>query len=147
MAKRIPGRVILKHDIEENWNKATGFSPEKNEFIFYDPDAKHSYYRLKVGDGITSVIDLGFAMWDSADIANGAAYAKNYTNDGTIAAGIENASNQASQAVDMVDKVINGKTPVGVAEKANSVDWANVTGDKPTQPKFEYSNGILTITT
>lgn len=53
-------RIRNKHDIEENWNKATGFIPMDGELIIYDADSTHSYKRLKIGDGTTNVINLPF---------------------------------------------------------------------------------------
>ena len=32
-------RIINKHDIEVNWEKATGFIPKKAELIVYDVEA------------------------------------------------------------------------------------------------------------
>ena len=45
----IKGRIINKHDTEENWNKATNFAPLLGETIIYDPDETHSRPRRKVG--------------------------------------------------------------------------------------------------
>lgn len=59
--KNINSRITLKHDIEENWNKATGFTPWLGEMIIYDPDASHAYSRIKIGDGKTNVIALPFS--------------------------------------------------------------------------------------
>ena len=53
-------RIQNKHDVEENWNKATGFTPMEGELIIYDADSTHSYKRLKIGDGVTNVINLPF---------------------------------------------------------------------------------------
>ena len=38
----IKGRIINKHDTEENWNKAVNFAPLLGETIVYDPDSTHS---------------------------------------------------------------------------------------------------------
>lgn len=53
-------RVIHKHDIEANWNKAKNFIPKKGEIIVYDADEFINYQRLKIGDGITIISDLPF---------------------------------------------------------------------------------------
>lgn len=58
--KQILSRIIQKHDIETNWNKATNFVPMRGELIVYDIDANYDYERLKIGDGTTSVVDLPF---------------------------------------------------------------------------------------
>lgn len=60
--KRITGRAIQKHDIEANWLKATGFIPLRGEVIIYEADDEHDYERIKVGDGVTVVSELPFAV-------------------------------------------------------------------------------------
>lgn len=73
--KNIKSRVINKHDIEENWKKATGFIPKQGELIVYDIDSNYNYERFKIGDGISVVSDLPFAYdrtkirtWTLSDI-------------------------------------------------------------------------------
>lgn len=61
MEKNIKTRIQHKHDTEADWNKATGFIPKIGELIVYDADETYSYPRFKVGDGITSVVNLAFA--------------------------------------------------------------------------------------
>ena len=58
--KELKTRIIHKHDTEANWNKATNFIPKESEFIVYDMDDTHNYFRLKIGDGVTDVINLPF---------------------------------------------------------------------------------------
>ena len=58
--KTLKTRVVLKHDTEANWNKATNFIPKKGEVIIYDPDGTHTYSRQKVGDGIKNINELPF---------------------------------------------------------------------------------------
>ena len=58
--KTLKTRVVLKHDTEANWNKATNFIPKKGEVIIYDPDGTHTYSRQKVGDGIKNINTLPF---------------------------------------------------------------------------------------
>lgn len=53
-------RIQQKHDIETNWNKATGFIPKVGEVVVYDPDSNYEFPRIKVGDGATNVIALPF---------------------------------------------------------------------------------------
>lgn len=60
--KNIKSRIINKHDIEANWNKAVGFIPQKGEIIVYDIDDNYSYERFKLGDGITTAINLPFYL-------------------------------------------------------------------------------------
>ena len=59
--KEIKSRIILKHDIEENWNKAESFIPKQGEIIIYDTDDNFTYSRMKIGDGVTNVINLPFS--------------------------------------------------------------------------------------
>lgn len=58
--KTLKTRVVLKHDTEANWNKATTFVPKKGEVIIYDPDSTHTYSRQKIGDGVKTVVALPF---------------------------------------------------------------------------------------
>lgn len=58
--KTVKIRLVLKHDTEENWAKATNFVPKKGEVIIYD-DAAGEPARIKIGDGTTKVNDLPFA--------------------------------------------------------------------------------------
>ena len=60
--KSLNARIIHKHDTETNWNKATNFIPKQGEFIIYDEDSSHSYKRIKIGDGTTTVINLAFTV-------------------------------------------------------------------------------------
>lgn len=58
-------RVSQLHRTEAAWDKLLGFIPAAGEFIIFDPDKRHSYARIKVGDGITELKDLPFFI-DSA---------------------------------------------------------------------------------
>lgn len=61
MANKIMNaRMQQKHDIEEHWNLANNFIPKLAEIIVYDKDEIHNYVRLKIGDGITNIINLPF---------------------------------------------------------------------------------------
>ena len=60
--KQIKSRIIHKHDIEANWNKAENFIPEKGEIIIYDIDEVYSYERFKLGDGKRTAIALPFYL-------------------------------------------------------------------------------------
>lgn len=53
-------RIQHKIDTEENWNKAVNFVPLKGEIIIYDTDSTHDYKRIKIGDGVTTVVNLEF---------------------------------------------------------------------------------------
>lgn len=49
-----------KHDTEENWQQATGFSPLEGEIVVYDPDETHDYSRIKIGQDKINVNNLPF---------------------------------------------------------------------------------------
>ena len=63
--KNISSRIIHKHDIENNWNKATNFIPKAGEIIVYDRDETYNYERFKIGDGVTTVTALPFGSIQS----------------------------------------------------------------------------------
>lgn len=71
MAEKIlNSRIINKHDTEENWLKATGFTPKQGELIVYDIDNTHSYERIKIGDGVQNVNDLPFYAGSWEDLSD-----------------------------------------------------------------------------
>lgn len=66
--KNVKTRVQHKHDVEANWNLATGFVPLAGELIVYDEDSTHDYKRLKIGDGSTVVGALNFVAYSIEEI-------------------------------------------------------------------------------
>lgn len=58
--KNLNSRIVHKHDIEVNWSKATNFIPKIGEIIVYDPDENHAAARVKIGDGVKTVVELAF---------------------------------------------------------------------------------------
>ena len=58
--KTLNTRIQQKHDIEINWSKAVNFIPKIGEVIVYDPDENHAVARVKIGDGVKTVVDLAF---------------------------------------------------------------------------------------
>lgn len=60
----VHARIQLKNDTEKNWNKSH-FIPLKGEVVIYTTDDSHPFSRLKVGDGITSIINLPFLSGDN----------------------------------------------------------------------------------
>ena len=58
-------RISQLHKTEGQWAVLTDFVPMKGEFIIFDPDMQHKYARLKIGDGITKLIDLPFFINDN----------------------------------------------------------------------------------
>lgn len=78
----IKTRIQLKNDTENNWNKALSFIPLMGEVIIYSPDDSHPFSRIKVGDGVTTVINLPFidaTTIDGVDIDNIVAKKLNHT--------------------------------------------------------------------
>lgn len=68
----LSARLIHTHDTEENWNRCVSFVPKKGEIIVYDPDDNHRYPRFKMGNGLTAVTHLPFAIKvDIEEIFNG----------------------------------------------------------------------------
>ena len=65
--KEIASRLVLKHDIEANWNRAETFVPKQGEIIVYDIDETHSVERFKLGDGKTTAIKLPFYLEHELD--------------------------------------------------------------------------------
>lgn len=63
--KTLKTRIINKHDTTINWNKATNFIPKKGEIVIYDDNNG----KLKIGDGVNSVIKLPFILSPAVDEA------------------------------------------------------------------------------
>lgn len=84
-------RIIHKHDIEANWNKAVNFIPMQGEIIVYDIDETYNYERVKIGDGTTKINDLPFidiqADWNQSD-STADDYIKNRTHWKEIKTGV-----------------------------------------------------------
>lgn len=58
--KEFNTRIVHKHDIQANWEKAVGFIPKQGELIVYDADENYDYQRIKIGDGVKNVNALPF---------------------------------------------------------------------------------------
>ena len=56
--KMLNTRIQQKHDIEVNWSKAVNFIPKIGEVIVYDPDENYAAARVKIGDGVKTVVEL-----------------------------------------------------------------------------------------
>lgn len=56
----INARVQLKMDTEANWQTHSSFVPYAGELVLYSADTTHSYARMKVGDGSTTIANLPF---------------------------------------------------------------------------------------
>ena len=68
--KILNSRIQLKHDTEENWGKAENFIPKMGEAIIYDADEAHDCVRIKIGNGVTLVNNLPFAVDYNETITN-----------------------------------------------------------------------------
>lgn len=66
--KNLLSRIVHKHDIKANWDKAVNFVPKQGELIVYDKDNYTNFERIKIGDGETNVINLPFYL--ASDIDN-----------------------------------------------------------------------------
>lgn len=58
-------RVSNLHKTEAEWRQLNSWVPEAGELIVYDPDDRHNYARVKMGDGKRPLKDLAFFI-DSA---------------------------------------------------------------------------------
>lgn len=58
---KIKAQIIHKHLTEGEWTE-TNYIPEQGELIIYDIDATHTYERFKIGDGVTTVVNLPFTL-------------------------------------------------------------------------------------
>ena len=85
--KKLPGRIIPKHGSEAAWSLAKTFTPKLSEVIIYDPDSKHNYSRIKIGDGVTLVNDLPFYT-SKPEYSIGLSYELNESGDAYIVTGI-----------------------------------------------------------
>lgn len=72
-------RIQIKHDLEENWEKAINFVPLAGELIIYDGIIEDGKYiktpKFKLGDGKTKINDLPFFM--QQDVQKSKNYAEN----------------------------------------------------------------------
>lgn len=53
-------RICNLHKTEAEWLKLVGWKPEAGELIVFDPDEKYNYPRVKLGDGVHTLIELPF---------------------------------------------------------------------------------------
>ena len=114
--KNLKTRIQLKNDTETNWNKATNFIPKKGEVIIYNPDNERTYPRIKIGDGITTVINLPFANMQS-----------NWTDNDTTSPGY-----------------IKNKPALGSAASTNSTDYATSAQGLKADQAMPKSGGTFT---
>jgi hypothetical protein len=55
-------RISQLHKTEAEWGMLPDFVPVKGELIVFDPDRRHRYARLKIGDGATKLQKLPFIV-------------------------------------------------------------------------------------
>ena len=71
--KEMNSRIVLKHDIERNWQAAaarSNFTPKLGEIIIYDIDENYNHERIKIGDGVRNVEDLPFYAGSWEDLGD-----------------------------------------------------------------------------
>lgn len=75
---RKTSRIISTHDTEVKWLLNGAFVPKKGEIIIYDPDESYNYSRIKIGDGVTKISELPFAIEEGTaaflNLQNGVCY-------------------------------------------------------------------------
>lgn len=59
--KQIPSRTHQLSDTESNWLLVPAFVPKLGELVVFNADENYEYPRVKIGDGVTPLIDLPFA--------------------------------------------------------------------------------------
>ncbi len=65
-------RVSHLYKTAQEWDKWAQWTPNSGELIIYKPDEQYPYTRLKVGDGIHKLQDLGFCLGtDPSDFIDG----------------------------------------------------------------------------
>ena len=148
--KTLNTRIVHKHDIEENWLKATNFCPKQGEIIVYDKDNTHNYERFKIGDGSTLVSALPFANDTKVDKVSGKGLSTNdyTTSEKNKLAGIDTGANKTvvdsalsgTSTNPVQNKVVNAAISnlnalVGDTSVSEQIDAANIIYIGPTQPE------------
>ena len=144
-------RIRLKTDTEANWN-AHPITPLMGELIIYTADETHSYSRLKVGDGSTSVTTLPFVdagTIDGHDLPDGTIFS--YANRSSFPfPGVPNAL-----YVDLATgRIFCYTSASGYTQLSNftytisKTNASNITYWRTgTQPTFQVEGGVLKVTT
>lgn len=113
--KILKSRIIHKHGTAADWSKATTFIPKQGELIIYDKDSTHSYERVKIGDGVTTVSSLPFIDANKVDKVNGKGLSTNdYTTiEKNKLAGIDEGANKT-----VIDSALSSTSENPVQNKA-----------------------------
>ena len=123
-------RIVLKHDTEENWNKALNFIPQKGEYIIYDIDDNNPKARIKLGDGINIPKDLPFVVptRTSELINDGSSILK----EGTPLVGWDELGDildsYDKKFIEYDDKIFQIKVPTKTSELINDGDGSQYSG-------------------
>ena len=141
--KILNSRIILKHDTEENWSKAS-FIPRAGEIVIYDIDQTHSIERMKIGDGTRNINSLPFADANKVDKVSGKGLS---TNDYTTAdkdklAGIAEGANKT-----VVDSELSTSSTNPVQNKVVNTAISNLmtlVGDKTVSEQINSAINEVT---
>ena len=107
--KQINGRVLLKHDSEVNWAKATNFVPKAGEIIIYDTDETHHYCRIKIGDGSTLINNLPFSTEEEIEsYAAPLSHTHNYAGSSSAGGAATSAEKLATARAITLSGAVNG---------------------------------------
>ena len=129
-------RIVHKHDIEANWNKAMNFIPKQGELIVYDIDENYNYERFKIGDGFSNVKDLPFAITkleldatltmegkaaDAKTVGDAITAVSDLVGETSVSDQISNAIDELGEKFGSIDIELNGDgTNIGEAPPINA---------------------------
>ncbi len=130
-------RIVNKHDTEENWLKATGFTPKQGELIVYDIDDNYDYERIKIGDGVQNVNDLPFtddALREYVDTAIETIPTPDVSGQIETHNASETAHSDIRTAINDVSALVGDKK---VSEQIAAANIIHVGPDRPTDPNIK----------
>ena len=71
-AKKYNLKSIPFHATETEWStEHLNYIPKQGEIVVYDKDDTYNYERIKVGDGLTSIVNLPFYLASEIDYVLG----------------------------------------------------------------------------
>jgi hypothetical protein len=126
--KRLNTRIINKHDSDENFKKATGFTPLLGEIIIYEADENNELPRIKIGDGESNINDLAFIGSDKVDKIAGKGLS---TNDYTTEDKNKLADIAAGANKTVVDSALSNTSENPVQNKVVDAAFKTLVGDTP----------------
>ena len=163
--KNLNSRIINKHDIEANWVKATNFIPKQGEIIVYDKDDNYNYPRVKIGDGVTTVVALPFiddntlqvadfpqALTDAGVVKSVAGKTPNASGEvALVPADIGAATSEHTHNYVPTSRTVNGKALSSnislTYSDVGAAAGSHTHSDYVTKNMFSLSGTTLTITT